>query len=50
MKKKPVRLLAWALMGLLLWSSTALGEAPATPALGVREKLPNDLLLLFSQQ
>ncbi len=50
MKKKPVRLLSWALMGLLLWSSAALGEAPAAPVLGVREKLPNDLVWLFSPQ
>jgi zinc protease len=51
MKKKPVRLLSLALTVLLLWSSAVLaGEAPAAPVLGVREKLPNDLVWLFASQ
>ena len=36
-------------MGVLLWSSAALA-APASPVLGTRHKLPNNLVWLFSRQ
>jgi zinc protease len=58
MKKKLTIRWCWAAVALLLWSGAALAasEAPAPPApppsqvLGVREKLPNDLVWLFSRQ
>jgi len=49
MKKKTIRPLGWALIALLLLSGAALGETPSQ-VLGVREKLPNDLVWLFSRQ
>jgi zinc protease len=51
MMKKPVSLLALALAALLLWSSALpAGEAPPAQVLGVRQKLPNGLVWLFSPQ
>ncbi len=58
MKKKLTIRLSWAAVALLIWSGAALAasEAPAptvaspSQVLGVREKLPNDLVWLFSQQ
>jgi zinc protease len=40
---------AWVVIGVVLLSSAALA-APETPVLGTREKLPNNLVWLFSQQ
>lgn len=51
MKRKLLRRLSWALMALVLGSSAGLSLA-ASPSqvLGVRQKLPNDLVWLFSPQ
>jgi zinc protease len=40
---------AWVIIGVVLLSSAALA-GPETPVLGTREKLPNNLVWLFSQQ
>ena len=46
--KKRARLLPWVLLGLLLWGLPA-AAAPSSQVLGVREKLPNDLVWLFAE-
>jgi zinc protease len=41
----------WVVLGLMLWSSAALAApAPPSQVLGTREKLPNQLVWLFSRQ
>ncbi len=49
MEKKVLKHFTWVVMGVLLWSSAALA-APASPVLGTRHKLPNNLVWLFSRQ
>jgi zinc protease len=49
MEKKLVKRFIWVVMGVLLWSSLALA-APASPVLGTRQQLPNQLVWLFSRQ
>ena len=39
----------WLILGVLLWSTAALA-APEARVLGTRQKLPNDLVWLFSPQ
>ena len=39
----------WLILGVLLWSTAALA-APEAQVLGTRQKLPNDLVWLFSPQ
>jgi zinc protease len=50
-EKSVLKRFTWVVMGLMLWSSAALA-APAPPpqVLGTREKLPNQLVWLFSRQ
>ncbi|MFA5112294.1 MAG: insulinase family protein, partial [Desulfobaccales bacterium] len=49
MEKKLLKRFSWVVIGLILWGSAALA-APASQVLGTREKLPNDLVWLFSRQ
>jgi zinc protease len=49
MVKKVLKRFTWIVIVVVLVSSTALA-APKTEVLGTREKLPNDLVWLFSQQ
>lgn len=49
MARKLTRRMVWMLIAGLLWSGAALA-APDSQVLGVREKLPNDLVWLFAQQ
>ncbi len=49
MVKKVLKRFTWVVIGVLLLSNAALA-APETPVLGTREKLPNNLVWLFSQQ
>ncbi len=41
---------SWVVIAIMLWSSAAFAAAPASQVLGTREKLPNDLVWLFSRQ
>ena len=49
MENKLFKRFIWVVIGVLLWSSTALA-APPSQVLGTRHKLPNDLVWLFSSQ
>ncbi len=49
MEKKLLKRFSWVVIGLVLWSSAALAASPSQ-VLGTREKLPNDLVWLFSRQ
>jgi zinc protease len=49
MVKKVLKRFTWVVIGVFLLSSAAFA-APETPVLGTREKLPNNLVWLFSQQ
>ncbi len=49
MVKNVLKRFTWVVIGVLLISTAALAE-PKTQVLGTREKLPNDLVWLFSQQ
>ncbi|MHB9073446.1 MAG: M16 family metallopeptidase [Desulfobaccales bacterium] len=49
MVKKVLKRFSWVVIGVFLLSSAAFA-APETPVLGTREKLPNNLVWLFSQQ
>jgi zinc protease len=48
-EEKLLKRMSWVVIGVLLWSSAALG-APAPPGLGTRQELPNHLVWLFSRQ
>ena len=49
MEKKLLKRFTWLVLGVLLWSTAALA-APEARVLGTRQKLPNDLVWLFSPQ
>jgi zinc protease len=49
MEKKLLKRISWVVLGVLLWSSAALG-APAPQVLGTRQEMPNHLVWLFSRQ
>jgi zinc protease len=49
MVKKVLKRFTWVVIGVFILSSAAVA-APETPVLGIREKLPNNLVWLFSQQ
>lgn len=44
-----IKRFSWVIVGVLIWSNTALA-ASGDQVLGTREKLPNGLVFLFSQQ
>jgi zinc protease len=50
MEKKVRKPLIWAVMAVVVLWSAAVLAAPAPQVLGTREKLPNNLVWLFSQQ